>query len=112
MLEQGVGDSEVALDVLLADPASEFSDLYRLVDVRAVRPVRVSMPALAGFSKAVRLAAALGLSVRLLPGQPTPEVLNELAETLTFYLRDPMVEAPVEFFHSVLAFMCGAETGS
>jgi hypothetical protein len=24
-----------------------------------------------------------------------------------FYLRDPMVETPVEFFHSVLASMCG-----
>jgi hypothetical protein len=106
------GASEVALDVLLAAPASEFSGLYRLVDVCAVRHVRVSMLALPGFSKAVRLAAALRLPVRLLPGQPTPEVLNELAETLTFYLRDPMVEAPVEFFHSVLAFMCGAETGS
>jgi hypothetical protein len=106
------GDSEVALDVLLAAPASEFSGLYRLVDVSAVRHVRVSMPALPGFSKAVRLAAALRLPVRLLPGQPTPEVLSELAETLTFYLCDPMVEAPVEFFHSVLAFMCGADTGS
>jgi hypothetical protein len=106
------GDSEVALDVLLVAPASEFSGLYRLVDVCAARQVRVSMPALPGFSKAVRLAAALRLPVRLLPGQPTPQVLSELAETLTFYLRDPMVEAPVEFFHSVLAFMCGAETGS
>jgi hypothetical protein len=106
------GDSDVALDVLLATPAEEFSQLYRLVDVCAVRNVRVSMPALPGFAKAVRLAAALRIPVRLLPGQPNPEVLNELAEVLTFYLRDPMIETPVEFFHSVLAFMCGAETGS
>jgi hypothetical protein len=105
-------DSDVALDIILAAPDSEFSGLYRLVDVCAARNVRVSMPALPGFSKAVRLAAALRLPVRLLPGQPGPEVLRELAETLSFYLRDPMVETPVEFFHSALAFMCGAETGS
>jgi hypothetical protein len=106
------GDSDVALDIFLATPAEEFSDLYRLVDVCAVRNVRVSMPASAGFAKAVRLAAALRIPVRLLPGQPTPEVLSELAEVLTFYLHDPMIETPVEFFHSVLAFMCGADTGS
>ena len=105
-------DSSVALDIILAAPDSEFSGLYRLVDVCASRNVRVSMPALPGFSKAVRLAAALRLPVRLLPGQPGPEVLRELAEALSFYLRDPMVETPVEFFHSALAFMCGAETGS
>ncbi len=105
-------DSSVALDVVLAAPDSEFSGLYRLVDVCAARNVRVSMPALPGFSKAVRLAAALRLPVRLLPGQPGPEVLRELADTLSFYLRDPMVETSVEFFHSALAFMCGAQTGS
>jgi hypothetical protein len=106
------GDSDVALDILLTTPISEFSDLYRLVDVSAVRNVRVSMPALPGFSKAVRLAAALRLPVRILPGQPTSEVLAELAEVLTFYLRDPVIETPIEFFHSVLAFLCGADTGS
>jgi hypothetical protein len=104
--------SRVPLDVLLSDPASQFSDLYRLVDVRAVRDVRVTMPALPGFLKAVKLAASLQLPVRILPGQPTPEVLVELAEALEFYLHEPMVEAPVEFFHSLLASACGADTGS
>jgi hypothetical protein len=52
------------------------------------------------------------LPVRLLPGQPSAEVLIELIEAVNFYLRDPMVETPVEFFHSVLAFMCGAGDGS
>jgi hypothetical protein len=111
-LQAAHGDTDVALDILLSTPAAEFSALYRLVDVCAVRNVRVSMPALPGFSKAVRLAAALRIPVRLLPGQPTREVLGELGEVLTFYLRDPMIETPVEFFHSVLAFMCGADTGS
>ncbi len=104
--------SNVPLDVVLANPGSQFSDLYRLVDVCAVRDVRVSMPASPGFLRALKLAIALRLPVRLLPGQPSPDVFTELTEAVTFYLRDPMVETPVEFFHSVLAFMFGADTGS
>ncbi len=107
---QGTGD--IPLDVVLSAPGSEFSDLYRLVDVLAVRDVRVSMPATPGFLKAVRLAASLGLPVRLLPGQPSAETCQELAEALAFYLHDPMVEAPIEFFHSALASMRGSQTGS
>ena len=104
--------SGIPIDVLLSEPTSEFSDLYRLVDVCAARDVRVSMPAEPGFLKAVKLAASLRLPIRILPGQPTPEVLAELTEALEFYLHEPMVETPVEFFHSSLASFCGAETGS
>jgi hypothetical protein len=107
---QGAGD--IPLDVFVSAPGSEFADLYRLVDVLAVRGVRVSMPASPGFLKAVRLAASLGLPVRLLPGQPFTEAVNELAAALDLYLHDPMVEAPIEFFHSALAWMRGAQTGS
>jgi hypothetical protein len=103
---------EVPLDVVLRDPGREFADLYRLVEVRSARDVRVSMRARPGFFKAVRLAASLGLPVRLLPGQPTAAVLAELQETLTFYLRNPLVEAPIEFFHSALAWLREAPTGS
>ena len=103
---------EIPLDVILAEPGEEFADLYRLVDVRSGRDVRVSIPAKAGFLKAVRLAASLGLPVRLLPGQPSGEVLSELQEALAFYLRDPMVEAPIEFFHSALAWLRGSSTGT
>jgi hypothetical protein len=104
--------SNVPLDVFLAKPGSQFSDLYSLVDVCAVRDVRVSMLASPGFLKALKLALALRLPVRLLPGQPAPEVCAELTEAATFYLRDPMVETPVEFLHSALAFMSGTDTGS
>jgi hypothetical protein len=104
--------SDVPLDVFIASPGSQFSDLYRLVDVLAVRDVRVTMPATPGFLRALRVAVALRLPVRLLPGQPSPEVLIELTEAVNFYLRDPMVETPVEFFHSVLASMCGSGNGS
>jgi hypothetical protein len=103
---------DVPLDVVLIDPGKEFADLYRLVDVRSGRDVRVSMPARPGFLKAVRLAGSLGLPVRLLPGQPSVEVLDELQEALAFYLHDSMVEAPIDFFHSALAWLRGAPTGS
>jgi len=106
------GGSGLAIDVLLTNPASEFSNLYRLVDARAVRSVRVTMPAAPGFMNAVRLAASLQLPVRLLPGQPPAAALAELKEAALFYLHDPMAEAPVEFFHSLLAAMRGAETGT
>jgi hypothetical protein len=104
------GAATPALDVILTDPATEFSGLYRLVDVRIVREVRVTMPAIPGFMKALRLAAALQLRVRLLPGQPSAEALAELTEAAHFYLHDPMVETPVEFFHSLLATSAAWET--
>ncbi len=97
------GAVKTQLDVILSDPATEFSSLYRLVDVRIVRPVRVTIPARPGLMKALRLAASLQIPVRLLPGQPGVGILAELTEALNFYLCDPMVDAPVEFFHSVLA---------
>ena len=106
------GTSKVPFDVILTDPATEFSSLYRLVDVRIVRGVRVTMPALPGFMKALRLAASLQLPVRLLPGQPSVEALTELAEAAHFYLHDPMVETPVEFFHSLLATFRGVGDGT
>ena len=101
------GTSDVPLDVVMSNPEAEFSQLYRLVDVRAARDVRVSIPAAPGFGKAVRLAASLGLPIRILPGQPTEEVLAQLEQVAEFYLRDPMVEAPIEPFHSLLAAQRG-----
>jgi hypothetical protein len=100
------------LDVVLSNPASEFSHLYRLVDACAVRSIRVTMPAAPGLTKAIRLAAALRLPIRVLPSQPSAAALEELHGALQFYLHGPMVDAPVEFFHSVLAIMCGSDPGS
>src|SRR6516165_9564412 len=44
--------SGVPFDVVLSNPASEFSDLYRLVDACAVRSIRVTIRAEPGFLKA------------------------------------------------------------
>jgi len=110
--EAAHSDASVSLDVVLSDPSSEFSDLYKLVDACAVHDFRVTIPARPGLLKAVKLAAALRFPVRVLPGQPTAEVLAELKEALDFYLHEPTVEAPVEFFHSLLAITYGADPGS
>jgi hypothetical protein len=110
--ETAHSDSDVSLDVVLSDPTSEFSDLYKLVDACAVHDCRVTILARPGLLKAVKLAAALALPVRVLPGQPTAEVVAELKEVLDLYLHAPTVEAPVEFFHSLLASTYGADTGS
>ena len=110
--EAAQSDSNIPLDVIVSDPALEFSHLYRLVDAYAVRAVRVTMPAAPGLTKAIRLAAALRLPVRVLPGQPSAAVLEELNAALQFYLHEPTVDAPVEFFHSALASMCDWDGGS
>src|SRR6516162_8438354 len=110
--EAAHSDSNIPLDVVLSDPALEFSHLYRLVDACAVRAIRVTMPAAPGLTKAITLAAALRLPVRVLPGQPSAETLKELHDALQFYLHEPMVEAPVEFFHSVLATTSDWDAGS
>lgn len=106
------GSRPIPLDVILEDPAAEFSSLYRLVDVRNARPVRVTLPARPGFMKALRLAVSLQIPVRLLPGQPDAAVLAELDEAVDFYLRDPMVDVPVEFFHSLFAAFCQPVAGT
>jgi len=110
--EAAHSNSNTPLDVILSDPALEFSHLYRLVDAYAAHAIRVTMPAAPGLTKAVRLASALRLPVRVLPGQPSAEALDELNDVLQFYLHEPTVEAPVEFFHSVLATMCNSDAGS
>ncbi len=106
------GTVTIPLDVILTDPAVEFSSLYRLADARIVRNVRVTIPATPGMMKAVRLAASLQLSVRLLSGQPSAEALAELAEAAQFYLHDPMVDSPIEPFHSLLAVFLGTGEGT
>ncbi|MDF1858915.1 MAG: hypothetical protein P1U87_01805 [Verrucomicrobiales bacterium] len=97
----------VALDVIVSDPATEYSAIYRLVDLRVVRDVRVTIPVLPGFLKALRLAASIQVPVRLLPGTITSGNIAELKEAADYFLHDPSVEVPVEFFHSLFGFARG-----
>lgn len=106
------GTLPIPLDVILDDPASEFSSLYRLVDVRNARAVRITIPAKPGFTKALQLAVSLTIPVRILPGQPDSSVIAELCEAADYYLRDSMVDVSVEFFHSLFATFFQTDTGT
>ncbi len=90
------------LELVMADPAAEFPLLYRHTNLLDNHPVRVMIPACPGFGKAVKVAVALDFAVRLEVGQPEPALIEELAEVVTFYLRQPTVAQPIEYFHSVL----------
>jgi hypothetical protein len=90
------------VDLAMADPATEFPLLYRHVDLLDHHPVRVIIPVRPGFAKAVKVAVSLHFAVWLEPGQPDSALIEELAEVMAFYLRQPTVAQPVEFFHSTL----------
>ena len=91
------------LDVVLTDPATEAPRLYALARLLPFRRVRVSILARPGVGRAGLLAVALRFPVRLLPGQPRPEQVEELEAILDRFLHDPGASQPVEFFHSALA---------
>jgi hypothetical protein len=90
------------LELVIDDPATEFPLLYRHAHLLENHPVRVAIAVRPGFAKAVRLAVALDFAVRLEVGQPEPALIEELREVLGFYLRQPTVAQPVEFFHGAL----------
>ena len=64
--------------------------------------MRVIIPVQPGFAKSVKVAVSLHFAVWLEPGQPEPAQIEELIEVMAFYLRQPTVAQPVEFFHSAL----------
>src|SRR5262249_37519205 len=100
------------IDVVLRDPATEFPLLYRLARLLETHPVRVSIPVVAGFSKAVKVAVSLNLAVKLeMVRQPDRELIEELSTVLDLYLHRTTVSQPVEWFHSLfLSFYSGQPT--
>ncbi|MDS4031484.1 MAG: hypothetical protein RKO66_15635 [Candidatus Contendobacter sp.] len=90
------------VDLVMTDPDTEFPLLYRHVELLDHHPTRVIIPVRPGFAKAVKVAISLNFAVWLEPGQPEPALIEELVEVMAFYLRQPTVAQPVEFFHSVL----------
>lgn len=93
------------IEVVLNDPESETMKLYRLCKLQRLHPVRVVVPMVAGFSKAVRVASFLRLPVKLEGAQPDSSLLDELAETLEFFLHNKAVSEPIDFFNSLLTAM-------
>jgi hypothetical protein len=95
----------VPVDLVMLSPATEFALLYRHAKLLDKHPVRVSIPALPELFKAVKVATALGFTVKLDVGQPDPAALAAMQSVLDFYLHHTSVSQPVEFFHtSLLSF--------
>jgi hypothetical protein len=95
----------VPVDLVMLSPATEFTLLYRHARLLDKHPMRVSIPALPELFKAVKVATALGFTVKLDVGQPDPAAVEALQVVLDFYLHHTSVSQPVEFFHtSLLSF--------
>jgi hypothetical protein len=92
----------VPVELVMSDPANEFPLLYRNARLLDKHPMRVLIPALAGFSKAVKLASSLQFSIRIELGQPSAEVIDELKQVLDYYLHQSQVSQAIEPFHGML----------
>lgn len=102
----------LALDVLLEHPPEQAPLLYRLAHRRQDSLPRVTIPAGPGLERAGRIAVALNLSVRILPGQPSGEVLQEMEQVLDRYLHDTRAHEPVEFFHGAMTRLLFGDTST
>jgi hypothetical protein len=100
--QQDPVDHPVPLDLVMENPEPDYPLLYEFVPLLGVRPVRVSIPVVPGFGKAVKVAASLELAIKLEVGQPDAGLVEALLEVLDDYLHDSTVSQPIEFFHSVL----------
>ncbi len=101
----------VPIDLVMENPVGEFSRLYRFAELPGKHPVRVTVSAVPGMTKAVKVAQALDFSVKLEVGQPEAPVAEELLSLAEYYLRGPNVSMPVEPFHTLfLSFFSGSPT--
>lgn len=89
------------IELVMGDVA-EFPLLYRHTNLLDNHPARVVVPVQPGFAKAVKVAVSLDFAVRLEVGQPNPALIEELVTVLEFYLRQPTVAQPIEYFHGTL----------
>jgi hypothetical protein len=93
----------IPVELVMSDPVTEFHLLYRHAKLLDKHPVRVSIPVVPWFGKAVKVANSLQFTVKLEMGQPETAVVDEMLSALDFYLHSSSVSQPVEFFHSSLA---------
>ena len=93
--------SGLPIELILNDP-DDFPSLYRHVNLLEAHPLRVNITAVAGFSKAVKVALALHFAVHLDLGQPEPAVCAELAEVLKLYLHHSTIAQPIDYFQVIL----------
>ena len=96
--QYGFGDP---LEIVLKDPG-DYLNLYNYTFLLDSHPVRIVIPVIAGFNKAVKLAVALNFAVKLEIRQPDRELLKEVEGVLDFYLHRSHVRQPIDFFHTTL----------
>jgi coproporphyrinogen III oxidase-like Fe-S oxidoreductase len=101
----------VPIDLVVDHPAEEFSRLYRFAELPGKHPVRMTVRAAPGMTKAVNIAQALNFSVKLEVNQPEAPLVDELIALAEYYLRGSTVSRPIEPFHSLfLSFFNGKPT--
>ena len=98
---EGCGQ-QLPIEIVLKDPAAEYPKLYNYPNLLDTHPVRIAIPVLPGFSKAVKLAVSLDFAVKLEMEQPDSFLIEELMTTLNFYLHRSVVRQPIEFFQTIL----------
>jgi hypothetical protein len=103
-------ESVLPIDLVMREPGREFSRLYAYAPLLDRGPVRVSIPVAEGVEKAAKLAASLHFSVKIIPGQPEPGQVKHLIQLADFYLTNPTIAQPIEFFHSLFFAMVNNST--
>ena len=99
------------IDLVLNDPTADFGKLYRFAELSQKHWVRVTVPAVPGMTKAVKIAQALNFSVKLEINQPEAPLVDELVSMAEYYLRGSTVNSIVEPFHSLfLSFFSNKPT--
>ena len=93
----------IPVELTMSKPSAEFPLLYRHAKLLDKHPIRVSIPVLPGFGKAVKVATSLQFNVKLLINQPEQAAIEEMRAALDFYLHHSSVSQPVEFFHGALS---------
>jgi hypothetical protein len=96
------GETSVHLDLVMSSPFSDYPHLYDLAPLNTKHPVRVTLPVVPGFTRAVRLASSLNFAVKLEMTQPDPDLVQEMSEVLDYYLHRSTVSQPIEIFHSIM----------
>jgi hypothetical protein len=98
-------EAVLPIDLVMKKPGLEFPRLYAYARLLDRGPVRVSIPAAEGLEKAVKLAASLHFSVKIIPGQPESDQTLQLIRLADFYLTNQTIAQPIEFFHSLFFAM-------
>jgi hypothetical protein len=100
-------DRPMRLNLVVEEASPQFSSLYKFYGGGLERhPIRVTVMASPGFGKVVKLAGSLGFGVKIETTQPSVDLVREIMVILDYYLHNPTVSQPIEFFHSMLISFC------